>query len=44
MNHAEFIEKSDSGRLALHIDKSLALRAAYAGLLPPGYRAAQTLY
>ena len=44
MDHAKFVEKWKSGKLALHVDKSLALRAADAGLLPPGYRAAQTFY
>lgn len=44
MDHAEFVEKWESGKLALHVDKSLAFQAADAGLLPPGYRAAQTFY
>ncbi len=44
MDHGEFLEKWNAGKLALHVDKSLALRATDVGLLPPGYRAAQNLY
>lgn len=44
MDHQEFVRKWNEGKLAIHVDKSLALRAVDAGLLPPGYRAAQTFY
>ncbi len=44
MDHAEFVEKWNAGKLALHVDKSLAVRAADMGLLSRGYRAAQILY
>ena len=41
MDHSEFVEKWNSRKILLHIDKSLAFRAVEAGVLPGGYRAAQ---
>jgi|GEM_PF-1119731 len=44
MGHEEFVRKFRTGEIALHVDKSLAMRAVTAGLLPKGYGAAQTFY
>lgn len=44
MHHAEFVDKCRSGKLGIEVDKTLPLRAAQAGVLPPAYRSAQNRY